>query len=806
VYLIYPGRVMILNVENYQQDRQKQKAFTMPMYLIIFVFLSACSTPPSKSNQFAIDFAKNLSAQHPNSVIWEGNTNFRESSFGKQVYPNFEHKVIASVKERSYFVGGLSVSGSTIFTLKKSSRADRNLRWPFTYPLQTLLTKGRWGGRGPSLSNRFEKLLFSERAQCAAALTPSDTLFLFEPDGGFIQDRERTISNVTAFTFAPKQPLLTVVQAPSWFGSESTFTTYNTHTWEIESQFKMEGDFVDIAYSPNGRRLISAQRDGELRVFEANANKLLYAFDVVKPVQTILAMEGTNNVAIQEDDNTISIWDYTKKLQLNSLYFEHDIEDFAFSNESRILVLGTDSNEVQYWRIADQELLYVIEHSGSMVGVEVLAEDGLLVSSSFGGDLIVSEIPFGDFRKTFKQKIEKAWTAFYAHEYRRNASRIENQKSAKALIKETLKEVLGAPVIQKVSFDRINQAYQLDVVASLPSAWTLKLPLSIDARDVAHLPDPLVELPNMEPQLVLNINSNGMVTLNSAFVVSSDKTLQASVNVPFTPLNIPPQLASVFSGGSVEVLADVESIPDTRNDLALGNYHALVIGNNDYKEYPDLKTAVLDVNVIGSVLSETYGFEVAQLVDATRADILGALDNYRRTLSNEDNLLVYYAGHGIYDDETDRGYWLPVDATKNSSYDWISNADLTDRLKAIKAKHVMVVADSCYSGTLTRGLISRKQDERYWKRISRKKSRTVLTSGGLEPVLDGGGGSHSVFANAFIQTLKQNQTLLDGTELFEKVRKRVIRNADQTPQYSDIRFAGHEGGDFIFKQIQGQRP
>jgi hypothetical protein len=33
---------------------------------------------------------------------------------------------------------------------------------------------------------------------------------------------------------------------------------------------------------------------------------------------------------------------------------------------------------------------------------------------------------------------------------------------------------------------------------------------------------------------------------------------------------------------------------------------------------------------------------------------------------------------------------------------------------------------------------------------------------------------------------------------FEQVRQNVVLNADQTPEYSDIRRAGHEGGDFLF--------
>ncbi len=79
-----------------------------------------------------------------------------------------------------------------------------------------------------------------------------------------------------------------------------------------------------------------------------------------------------------------------------------------------------------------------------------------------------------------------------------------------------------------------------------------------------------------------------------------------------------------------------------------------------------------------------------------------------------------------------------------------------------------------------------------------KRARTALTSGGLEPVLDKGGGDHSVFAKAFLEALGENGDVLEGQELFERVRGRVALNAPQTPQYADIKEAGHEHGEFLF--------
>jgi hypothetical protein len=245
----------------------------------------------------------------------------------------------------------------------------------------------------------------------------------------------------------------------------------------------------------------------------------------------------------------------------------------------------------------------------------------------------------------------------------------------------------------------------------------------------------------------------------------------------------------------------VGQLPNTGLDF--GRYHALVIGNVAYGSLPQLETAVNDAVAVGNLLRNDYGFEVVLLTNATRDTVIQALDSMRRRLTENDNLLVYYAGHGQLDPQADRGYWLPVDATEDSRARWLSNADVTDTLKAISAKHVMVVADSCYSGTLTRsakrGLKLEPRTPDYITKMLGKKTRTALTSGGLEPVVDRGGEGHSVFAKAFLDALGDNKGVMDGTQMFTRVRQQVRLNADQTPQYSNIRLAGHEvGGDFLF--------
>jgi hypothetical protein len=241
-----------------------------------------------------------------------------------------------------------------------------------------------------------------------------------------------------------------------------------------------------------------------------------------------------------------------------------------------------------------------------------------------------------------------------------------------------------------------------------------------------------------------------------------------------------------------------------------GHYHALVIGIDNYRKLPALKTPINDATELAQVLKQNYGFDVVTLFDADRYQILSALNHFRQTLTDKDNLLIYYAGHGELDRVNERGNWLPVDAEPDNTANWISNVQITDILNAMAARQILVVADSCYSGTLTRSVataISRTQSDtervKWYKVMVSKPSRVALTSGGLEPVADSSAGSHSMFADLFIKVLRGNASVLAAQEVYARIQPAVATSGDNTrpkqvPEYAPIKMAGHEAGDFLF--------
>ena len=238
--------------------------------------------------------------------------------------------------------------------------------------------------------------------------------------------------------------------------------------------------------------------------------------------------------------------------------------------------------------------------------------------------------------------------------------------------------------------------------------------------------------------------------------------------------------------------------PQTSNE---SRYFALIMANEAYRNFTPLRSPLADAHAMAAVLGRDYGFIVRTLQNATRYEMLSAMSRLRREATENDHILIYYAGHGYLDEATSRGYWLPIDAERDNVANWISTNDITDVLAGSQAKHALILADSCFSGTLLRSDPTVAIDERQsmLRKLASRRSRSIMTSGGLEPVTDSGAGKHSIFADALLRALKANRQPIEAARLFVQIRDRVSLNAAQTPQYAPLRNAGHDGGDFIFE-------
>ncbi len=313
------------------------------------------------------------------------------------------------------------------------------------------------------------------------------------------------------------------------------------------------------------------------------------------------------------------------------------------------------------------------------------------------------------------------------------------------------------------------------------------------------------------------VSINGTrISVDSAGVVRADVPVKSAATL--VEILAQDMLGTQAKLPFVLTAKDLMPPPQTfaREQTSFGNYHALVIGNENYQYWEPLQSPLDDAEAVADILQRKYGFKVTLLKNATRNEVFRALASYRKSLRENDNLLIYYSGHGSWDSSNQQGYWIPVDGAKDDISNYISASDITDQLSVIPARQVLVVADACYSGVLVRSVseqaiaqgISSESRTQQLNQLAQLRSRKAMSSGNIRQVLDGGAGKHSIFARQFLDGLERRTSAFPARELYQDIAPRVQEAAEgfgeqQDPQYGQLRLSGHVGGDFVFIPASG---
>ena len=238
---------------------------------------------------------------------------------------------------------------------------------------------------------------------------------------------------------------------------------------------------------------------------------------------------------------------------------------------------------------------------------------------------------------------------------------------------------------------------------------------------------------------------------------------------------------------------------DITNLVKEAKNYAIIIGESKYKDpvMPDLYYPLQDARKVRDVLVNNYTFDnknVILLENPTRGKILRTLDSLKNIISSSDNLLLFYAGHGTWDERTSMGYWLPSDAAARVYDNWIMNSIITGYVSQINARHTLVIADACFGGSIFRTRAFKPEEEKTISDLYIRTSKKAMTSGDMTEVPD-----VSVFVKNFLQLLTDNQDdYLPSEQLFFRIKPTVVDAIDLIPQFGIIKNSGDQGGDFIF--------
>jgi len=313
----------------------------------------------------------------------------------------------------------------------------------------------------------------------------------------------------------------------------------------------------------------------------------------------------------------------------------------------------------------------------------------------------------------------------------------------------------------------------------------------------------------VENSLILNYTDNSTAIFASAEDDNSKEEIlkKYSVMNGMTLLEnvVKDEFADVTYRGNGDPLKGL-NVSKTLDDLKVGNYYALIIGIDNYSgSWRALNNAVNDAKAIETLLKTKYKFNNFKTLyneQANRTNIISSLEWLVENVNPDDNVFIYYSGHGEFKKSLNKGYWVPYGANTLSTSQYISNSDIQTFIKGIQSNHTLLVADACFSGDIFRGntmSVPFENSPKYFKKVHSLKSRQAMTSGGLEPVMDGGSDGHSVFAYYLLKALKENDAdMMDASQVFGKLKIPVYNNSDQSPDFKPIGKSGDEGGQFIF--------
>jgi len=306
------------------------------------------------------------------------------------------------------------------------------------------------------------------------------------------------------------------------------------------------------------------------------------------------------------------------------------------------------------------------------------------------------------------------------------------------------------------------------------------------------------------PAEIISVNGQEAPSLNDGSFLARIPLNSGDNNIVIEAKNCAGWTKSLLVVTRLAATSDKEIISDSLNYLKdgkiseSGRNFAVIIGVSKYLDakMPDLYYPIFDAGKVRNVLIENYTFDqrdVFLLINPVKEEIIRKLDSLNTVIKSVDNLLVFYAGHGSWDEKNSMGYWLPSDAVAKAVDSWIMNSIITGYAGKINARHTLIIADACFAGGIFRTRAFNTEEEKTIPELYFKTSKKAMTSGDLTEVPD-----ESVFVKNFILLLSENkEKYLPSEQLFFGIKPKVLSN-NIIPQFGILKNAGDQGGDFIF--------
>ncbi len=530
-----------------------------------------------------------------------------------------------------------------------------------------------------------------------------------------------------------------------------------------------------IKFSHDGRKLISGSADKTLKEWDISSGRLLQSTTAHNGWIRCLSYSPDDRfIATGGDDNMVNLWRSTDLQMVVSLSGHTDwVQTLDFSPDGVLLVSGGHDQQIILWDLNKKKMIQASEKQGHII-----------LSTKFSPDTrnFLSCGLLSEKLQIWEEKSSDYLSNAYSHENEKEPEELDTENET--IIVTGTKVNNDIQIKPTVTYPQINiysPVLTADRVSTINGETVIvgriNDPEGINALLLNKVPVKVSEIGVFEISVGLKKGENEfeLVALNNIgmfnrreFIIecTSETTINSKTNIP---------------------------------DVYTGNYHALIIAVNEYDDpnIVNLYNPLRDAEKLQEVLINKYTFDpeyIHFLKNPTRMEIIMALDKLSNTITEKDNLLIFYAGHGYWDKKGGVGYWLPKDAMNSNTANWFRNSTMRDFIGSIMSKHTILIADACFSGSIFKSRSAFPEPPGGITKLYGLTSRKAMTSGTLEIVPD-----ESIFLKYLIKRLDENkQKFLSSEELFSSMKTAVLNNSPNVPQFGTIQNVGDEGGDFIF--------
>jgi WD40 repeat protein len=555
--------------------------------------------------------------------------------------------------------------------------------------------------------------------------------------------------------------------------------------WDISSKnliFELKGHKMDVnslQFSPDGKKLASGSADYSIIIWNLATGSILAAKKVHNGwIRDVAFSPDGSLIASAGDDKLIRLSKVTDLTIISTFPGHKDwVQTIDFSPNGKYLISGGHDHLIILWEIASGKILYQSEKQGQIVlSVDFCPARPDFISAGLLSENLETWAISGVEEEQWKNLQGLNTIPIVAYNMEAGNQQKINQQTAEyktspdqeLLLNNTTIELFSPlPVLGRIVHDKNN--------------ITL----------IGRVSDP-------EGVNTFLINRN-IVKLSEVGVFQFNLNLSKGENfVELTAINTKGKMSlqKIFIDCTA---SDADSPGEKIPEILKSKYFALIIGINDYQdsEITDLDNPLKDAESLYNVLLTKYTFDKENMVllkNPTQGEIIITLDGLGRKLTNQDNLLIFFAGHGYWDEKGKVGYWLPSDASKSNTVNWFRNSTLRDFIGSIQTKHTILIADACFSGAIFKTRAAFTDTPLGIQKLYDLPSRKAMTSGILQEVPD-----ESVFLKYLVKTLDENkERYLSSEVLFSSFKNIVMNNSPNVPQYGIIQNVGDEGGDFVF--------